>query len=325
MTSPGRADEAVTGGRAGDVRLEERAMEAHRQPLQTILVATDFSQDAAAALGWAAKVARVHSAKIVLVHAAAVVAPIGLEFVPLDERVHAEVREQARRELALLAGGLRGSGLDVEWVLTEDPIAGNLLAEAEKHGADLIVAGTRGLTGWKKVVLGSVAARLVRKALCPVVTVHADDAARERPLRTILVPTDFSEDSMRAASAASRILGGIDPERRIVLLHVYRYPLEFVPSSEPVLAHSIDEVVDSARRAMAALAERLGQAGLHVDSCVREGAPWEVILDQAAKVDADLIAMGTHGRSGLERLFLGSTAERVLSAAPCPILTVGVP
>jgi nucleotide-binding universal stress UspA family protein len=295
------------------------------EPLRTIVVATDFSADAAAALDWAARVAREHSAKIVLVHAATVVAPVGLEFVPLDERVYAEIRAQARSQLALLASGLRQSGLHVESELTADPVAANVLAAAEQHGAELVVAGTRGLTGWKRAILGSVAARLVRKATCPVVTVHAADAVRERPVRTILVPTDFSEDSVRAAHAASRILGEGGSDRRLVLLHVYRYPVVFSPKSEPVLARSIDDVVRSARKEMAALAERFAQAGVRVDSRIEEGPPWEVILEQAGQIGADLIAMGTHGRSGLERLFLGSTAERVLSASPCPILTVRVP
>ena len=300
-------------------------MSSQPKPLRTILVATDFSHDAAAALGWAGKVARMHSAKIVLVHAAPVIAPAGLEFVPLDGRVYAETRVQARSELELLATGLRRTGLEVECVLAEDPIASSLLWEAERHGADLIVAGTRGLTGWKRVVLGSVAARLLRKAACPVVTVHAEDAAHEGPVRTILVPTDFSEDSVRAADAASRIVGDGGSDRRIVLLHVYRFPLTLSPGAEPRLARSIEDVIGSARQGMAALAERFGGAGVRVDTCVREGAPWEVIVEQAKREEADLIAMGTHGRSGLERVLLGSTAERVLSAAPCPILSVRVP
>ena len=297
-------------------------MATRAEPLRTVLVATDFSQDAAAALGWAANVARAHSAEIVLVHAAPLIAPVGVEFVPLDGRLYAEARAHAEGQLELLAVGLRQSGLEVDCVLTDDPIAGSVLSEAEKRGADLVVAGTRGLTGWKRVVLGSVAARLVRKATCPVVTVRAQDAARDRPVRTILVPTDFSEDSMRAAEAGFRILGKGEGERRIVLLHVYRFPLSLSPQSQPVLARSMDDVIEAAQRGMATLAERFGQAGVRVDSCAREGAPWEIILDQAGRADADLIAMGTHGLSALERLFLGSTAERVLSAAACPVLTV---
>ena len=59
-----------------------------------------------------------------------------------------------------------------------------------------------------------------------------------------------------------------------------------------------------------------------VETMVQEGHPVEVVLDCAASVRPDLIAMGTHGRSGLRRLFLGSTTERVLPQAPCPVLTV---
>jgi nucleotide-binding universal stress UspA family protein len=73
---------------------------------------------------------------------------------------------------------------------------------------------------------------------------------------------------------------------------------------------------------MAALAGRFSHGSIRVETKIVEGFPPEEILEQARHVGADLIAMGTHGRSGLDRLVLGSTAERVLANAPCPILTV---
>jgi len=210
----------------------------------------------------------------------------------------------------------------VDAELTDGPAAAAVLDVAAKHGADLIVAGTRGLTGWKRIVLGSVAARLVRKALCPVVTVHVEDTVRHRPVRTILVPTDFSDDAMRAAEAACAILGEGGPEPCLVLLHVYRHPLVLTSMEMPVLTASPDEVILSAHGEMSVLEDRFSRSGLRVETCVAQGTPSQVILDQARSVGADLIAMGTHGRSGLDRLLLGSTAERVLSSAPCPMLTV---
>lgn len=289
--------------------------------LRTIVVATDFSPDAEAAVAWARELALEHGARLVLVHAVVVTTPVAPEYVPLAEEVYAEARAKAGEKLEAVAGLLRGAGLVVETELVSEPIAGGVLAAAKAHGADLLVAGTRGLTAWKRVVFGSVAARLVREATCPVLTTHADDPGRHRPVRTVLVPTDFSEDATRAADAAARVLGEA-PDRRLVLLHVYRYPVVFGIAPQPVLATGMEGVVESAREEMARLAERLGARGLRVETRIAEGHPATRILEHAAEVGADVIAMGTHGRSGLDRLLLGSTAERVVSAAPCPVLTV---
>ena len=290
--------------------------------IQMIVAATDFSADAAAAVDWAAQVAREHSAQLVLVHAATITTPVAPEFISLHEASFGELRAHAGETLDGLAAALEKTGLAVDTELTDGPAAAAVLDVAAKHGADLIVAGTRGLTGWKRIVLGSVAARLVRKALCPVVTVHVEDTVRHRPVRTILVPTDFSDDAMRAAEAACAILGEGGPEPCLVLLHVYRYPLVLTSMEMPVLTASPDEVILTAHGEMSALEDRFSRSGLRVETCVAQGTPPQVILDQARSVGADLIAMGTHGRSGLDRLLLGSTAERVLSSAPCPILTV---
>jgi len=291
-------------------------------PLETILVATDFSPDAEAAIEWARQLASEHGARLVLVHAVATTPPAAPEYVPLGAPFYADACEKAEEQLEAVAATLRGSGIAVESELAAEPVVGAVLKAAAAHAADLIVAGTRGLTGWKRVVFGSVSARLVREATCPVLTTHAEDPGRHRPARTILVPTDFSEDASLAADSASRILGKGGPDRRLVLLHVYRYPTFFANAPQPVLATSMEAVVDAAQQEMARLAERFAAAGLHVDTRVAEGEPARTILRHAVDVGADVIAMGTHGRSGLDRMLLGSTAERVVSAAPCPVLTV---
>jgi nucleotide-binding universal stress UspA family protein len=295
---------------------------ANSRSIRTIVAASDFSTDAGAAVEWAAEIAREHAARLVLVHAAMVATPMVPEFIPLHETFYADLRAQARDELDRLAATLEETGVTVETGIIDAPAAAAVLDVAAHHRADLIAVGTRGLTGWKRTILGSVAARLVRKALCPVVTVHARDSGRHRPVRTILVPTDFSKDAEKAAEAAFAILGEGEEEPRLVLLHVYRYPLVLTPTAKPVLTASPDEVILSAHREMSALAKRFSRSGLRIQTSVIQGTPAEVILEQARHHGADLIAMGTHGRSGLDRLLLGSTAERVLSSAPCPILTV---
>lgn len=84
----------------------------------------------------------------------------------------------------------------------------------------------------------------------------------------------------------------------------------------------VDAVEHRRREALEAVADRVQRAGVEVEIDVRHGAPHAEILDYAAEVDADLLVMGTHGRSGVDRVLLGSVAERVLRRAPVPVVTV---
>ncbi|HZR84265.1 MAG TPA: universal stress protein [Candidatus Binatia bacterium] len=294
------------------------------EKIQTILAATDFSETGDAAVAWAAELATAHRARLLLCHALAPAMPTAPapEFVPLPARFYDDMREAAEGRLARAAAELRARGLAVDVALDPGVSAEAVVREAVRSGADLVVVGTRGLTGWKRVALGSTAARVVRHAPCPVLTVHPEDAGRHRPVRTVLVPTDFSADAALASEAAARLLGK-ERAARIVLLHAYHVPAEYAaPLPVPIVLEDVEQVEAAARIDMAEIAAAVRARGIAVDVKVVEGYPPQAIVDEARDAGADLIAMGTHGRSGLKRLFLGSTAERVLASAPCPVLTV---
>ena len=142
---------------------------------QTILVATDFSETANAAVEHAAGLARHFDAKLVLVHAYNVEIPIASPAMAgsyvLPDGFFEQLAKQARLEVENAAKALAEGDLDVSGVALDQPAALAIVGEAERHGADLIVMGTRGLTGLKHVALGSVADRVVRNAPCPVLTV----------------------------------------------------------------------------------------------------------------------------------------------------------
>lgn len=135
------------------------------------------------------------------------------------------------------------------------------------------------------------------------------------PLATILHPTDFSEHSefaFRLACALAR-----DYNARLVLLHVLPPPM-VIYAGGPVPAETWPSI-DEAR-------EKLHQLEGHahrvrVESQVMEGDPVDMILRAAEETHSDVIVMGTHGRTALSRLLLGSVAESVLRRAPCPVLT----
>jgi nucleotide-binding universal stress UspA family protein len=289
---------------------------------RTILVATDFSDHAAVALETAARIAEQQGARLLLVHAVLAMVPTAPEFIPVPASLYEELRMQARTQLDEKVSSLRKSGHLVESLVVAEPAAAGVLAVAAERKADLIVAGTRGRTGWQKLLLGSTAARLIREAPCPVVTVPRTTPSQR--VRTVLIATDFSDDAAVAAQAAVRLVDGTEPNGRIVLLHAYRYPSALSGLEGPQLVDAISATHESAEKRLAELARGLATPGIAVATCAEPGEPTESILAKAGEIGAALIAMGTHGRSGLKRLFLGSNTERVVSAAPCAVLTAHV-
>jgi nucleotide-binding universal stress UspA family protein len=296
-----------------------------RTPLESILVASDFSESAEGAIDWAAEVARPHGAKLLLVHALQPPTPIApslLETAPLPVEVYEADRKRCEEELARRAEGLRARGMVVESRIAVGLPARAILEAAEEAHADLIVIGTRGQTGLKRVFLGSTAAHVVRHAACPVLTVHPEDVGQHRPIRHILVPTDYSDDAELALREVTRLLGPVSASARVILLHVYRSRAEIYPWTPPPVPHRLSALAHETQHHLEAIAAPIRALGFDVQVVAQEGHPAEVIDAEVKRVDADLIAMGTHGRSGLKRLFFGSVAERVLPSAPCPVLTV---
>ena len=141
---------------------------------ETILVPHDLSKSADAALGYAIQLARLLGSRLLLLHVYQ--RPIELLSpyeVPIPDSFVADVREAAAQALDGPAGRARDAGVPVEAELTEGLPAELIVCRAEQVGADLIVMGSRGLSGLKHVLLGSVAGHVIRSAPCPVLTVKA--------------------------------------------------------------------------------------------------------------------------------------------------------
>lgn len=133
-------------------------------------------------------------------------------------------------------------------------------------------------------------------------------------LKKILVPVDFSECSEKALQYAVPFAQQFGAE--IILLSVIHYPIEF-----PEALTTEGQTVREADAELRALAKDLG-AGVPCETLVKIGAPDVEILEAARASDADLVILSTHGRSGLAHALLGSTAERVVRYASCPVLVV---
>ena len=206
--------------------------------------------------------------------------------------------------------------------------AGGILRYAAEHDADLIVMGTHGRRGVKRLLIGSVAEDVVRRAECPVFTIRSSngtpDADEPLPdavsIGRILVPVDLSEHTDALVEHAREIALAYDAS--VEFLHVVeRVALPPAYGLEPLALDSAG-VKERAREDLDRRAEALRKDGIEVFVTARTGYPSEVLLEAAADADVDLVMVATHGFSGVQRLLLGSVAERVVRRVECPVLTV---
>jgi len=295
------------------------------EPLHHIVAATDFSTPAAIGVSWARDLARAHGASLHLAHAVYQIEPglVGTE-PPFD--LTEEALKAARERLDEQVSELAEVGVTVASRADFGQPSQVVLREAKECGADLVVIATRGLGGFRHLLLGSTAERIVQRSEIPVLAVHGGDTdGGAAAVRTVVLPTDFSEDARGALDAAVRIFR-LGPEATVHLLHVVHLPPEYqVYRADGLSGMSrglVERSMEIAEEDLAVLTRELEGNGLTVRPEVVEGDPAEVIIRRAEELGADLIAMGTHGAGALERLFLGSVARRVVQHGPCPVLTV---
>lgn len=200
-------------------------------------------------------------------------------------------------------------------------VAGGILTYAVEHDADLVVLGTHGRRGLRRLVLGSVAEEVVRKAPCPVVTVGRRGVAPDAlGGSTMLVPVDFSDHRFRLLAHARELAPVYGMDVRVV--HVVEvkgvpdaYGLYDSPPDPGKPAERAQEVLDGEL-------DSLRDLGITVSIDVRSGHPADEVLTAAEDSEAAFLMIATHGRTGLERMLMGSVAEKVIRQAPCPVYTV---
>ncbi|MCS6799006.1 MAG: universal stress protein [Myxococcota bacterium] len=140
-------------------------------------------------------------------------------------------------------------------------------------------------------------------------------------IRRILCPVDFSETSERALRYAIDLAARLGADVRVV--HVYQFPVYSLPEGV-VLARPefVTQLTTELGRQLDDLVRRHGGHGVHLEGRLAEGVPWVEIDRLAGEMGADLVVMGTHGRTGVQRFLLGSVAEKVVRSCRVPVLTV---
>jgi universal stress protein E len=189
----------------------------------------------------------------------------------------------------------------------------------QREGYDLVLAGTRGLAQWEQFLVGSTAKRLIRK--CPA-SVWIVKAEHVRQPKVILAATDFSEVSRKAVSQGLWVAQSANAEFH--LLHVVdsKDVPEDVISKIPKGSSLQQEINQEASSRMDAFVDSLGVDRASIQVHQSWGIPWQEIRRTVKFQAADLVVIGTVGRSGIQGLLLGNTADKVLATCDCSILTV---
>jgi nucleotide-binding universal stress UspA family protein len=293
---------------------------------RNVLLPVDGSSFSEHAVPYALAIARRAQARIhvLLVHTSA--AQYAAEFAsfPLVEEWENEFRQKETRYIDRLVEDMRKRGLDATAERQEGDVARRII-ERTKADADLLVMATHGRGGLERAWLGSVTDEVVHHVRVPVLLVEPrkdatppDDPAVEH----ILVATDGSKAAAAATDEALRIARLFDA--RLTLLRVVSVPAGLTSPYIPHAALMDREATERGREeAEAFLAEQAKVVSneIRVETRVELAYhPAHVILETAAELDCDLIALGTHRRARLARVFLGSVADKVVRASRLPVL-----
>jgi nucleotide-binding universal stress UspA family protein len=293
-----------------------------------ILCPVDFSGSSAKALAYAAALARWHHAEITVLNVHQMqmspLLTVGPYMGPVSPLVLSGA-ERARLEAALtqFVASETTRDVTVKTALVEElNVPSAILSQVEAMRPDLVVVGTAGHSGVERLVLGSVAERVLRRATCPVLTVppHAHRGLSPESIRQVICPIDFSSSSAAALNWAAA--WAAKAAAHLTVLHVVEMPPE---AADPPLSDYValrDRMIRDARQAMeAAIPDRIRQSDTF-DEHVVVGRAGTEILRLAEARPADLIVMGVRGRGAVDLAVFGSATHQVVRRAGCPVLAV---
>ena len=292
-----------------------------------VLIATDFAPHAEDALALVGNLAMPDGSAVRIVHVVEPFPPISsLAPISIDEMAEAVERE-AMAQLDRKRAIFRERAFEVQTALVLGRPAEMIVDEAQRFRADLVVMGSRGRRRVASALLGSVSAEVVDRAPCPVLV------ARGRTLTHLVL----AEDGSRVSATGADLVSNTPALRSLPVTVVSVVDAPFPSTSAnsdagPSMHAAIRAYYDSLpalREAMARVANsraaQLTDAGSISSAEVREGDAAQQLIDAAAAMGADCIVIGSHGRTGISRLFLGSVARAVLFNAPCSVLIVRAP
>lgn len=280
----------------------------HEFALTSVLHATDFSPSSEVALGYAALLARAFDARLDLLHAHRMELPA--YFTP-------EQNLELERQMALAEDSIMGllraqvqahvpPEVHTELLVADEFPTEAILAAAEERGSGLVVLGSHGRTGISRALLGSVSENVLRETRVPLLITRPPTGAVTSPpaITHILCSIDYTPHSLRAVELAAALADKLGARMTVL--------------------HSLESAGDEAaeRERLCSWVPGSVESTCELQVSIARGNPAEQIVSAAANQGADLIVVGGRRRSFLKASVLGSTTERVVRHAHCPVLTV---
>lgn len=309
----------------------------------TVIIPVDGSQHAEQAVTRAAELAWALGARLQLLHVMPA-GPAELSDIPANRSADTDadraakrnaaeqVLSQARKDLATSLPDHADTVILDDLTHHGDP--GTVIAEqAARTPGAIIVMGSRGLGGVKKLLLGSVSDAVVHRAPCPVMLVHADKHATNAPgIRQLLVPVDGSAHSDQAARLAGNLARGLGAGVHLLFSYA-RHPAE-VDTAHGTLGEApvyTDDMVESfvqagrdeARHVFAQARTHLGDCPGGIEEHQLPGPADAALLDYVQDQDTpSLVIMGRRGMSGWQEKLVGSVSHALVNKAPCPVMVI---
>lgn len=293
------------------------------RPYTSVVVGTDFTPCSAVAVGQAARIAAWSNAPLRVVHVIDTTVVIELESAlsAYQQAIRDNLVQDAKTAWGEFATSIAGAAALPIHVSINNRLVG-ILNHAREHNADLLVMGAFGDRS-PDVGFGTVATACVRKSMTDVLLVRDTQVG---PFKCVVAAVDFSETSARALARAAMFAAQDGAE--LHMLHVFAAPwhrLNYRTPEPMAPAHIQKQYSDALERRLADFAAPVAEAhkGLRIRPiCYDHAGHRSGIVEYAKSVSADLIALGTRGRTNLRDILLGSTAEKALDESPCSVLAV---
>lgn len=297
-----------------------------RMQFKNILCATDFSDFSNRTVSYGIALANEFDSKLFVCHiidlsSVAIYGEFQLDPVGLQDRIMNDANEQLQE----LIGNQQ---IDWEPLISVGHAADEISRIVDEKSIDLVISATRGRSGLKRIILGSVTERLMRTLSCPLLVVHspdkelADPEDQEVNIKSILIGCDFSPDSGVAFDFGLSLAQEFQSE--LHLAHVVETSLyQELHKTDSAVEEEIQQEVRT--RLVQKLQDMVPEDARNwckPRTDLLDGHPYEEIVKYAEQNDMDMIVLGTRGHGLVKSLLIGSTTDRVVRRAPCPVLSV---
>ncbi len=266
--------------------------------LEKVLVCTDSSPASKGAVVTALALAQTCRSQVYLLE----ILEYNLGYTGLAPEAVLQWEQEVASDLAGIEAEAKDLGVPAKSIVRRaDAAYAAIVDEAQKLGIDLIIMGRHGQHGFAKLLMGSVTERVIGLSPANVLVIPQESPL---PWERVLIANDGSPYSEAAWEAALEMIRRLDA--RLIGVSAAREEGE-LPEAEAIVQKML---------------MRANRQGIPMEIHVSVGAPDDIIVQIAHDKQANLIVVGSHGRTGLKRLLMGSTAARVIGSAPCPVLVV---